>query len=542
MKRTNLKQELEQTQETIRGLKEELDATHDEFQKTNSELLQLTSELEDRVAERTRALRESQETLKKHRHHLQELVRERTAELRNLNEELKGRLSELRASEERFRSLGVTIPDVVYRTDTNGEFTFINDAIRRLGYAPKELIGTHFNEMILPADVEAVSRSIVLPKYAGRLTGDDSAPKLFDERRTGKRRTKDLELRVAVKDCNPLKHGFVDPFDNGFIVVEINSSGMYEVNLNTKAEVFVGTIGVIRDISDRKEMEEDLRKARDNLEMKVKRRTAELQSTNDALNAEVSKRTRIQERLEKALDELKQSHAQLIEAEKMGALGTLTAGMAHELNNPMMGMLNFIQYCLKHTPEDDKRHTVLRDAERETNRCIDIVRNLLTFSRIEQEDEEVYVKESCAVIFDRVFQLLSYRIDKDSVSITQHVAEGTSEIWVKASNMQQVFLNLISNALDALNGIRKKEIDVDICPEGEFVRVTVADNGCGIAPENVPKIFDPFFTTKRPGKGTGLGLSVSQSIVNAHGGEIRCVSEVGVGTKFKVLLPIERKT
>ena len=240
-------------------------------------------------------------------------------------------------------------------------------------------------------------------------------------------------------------------------------------------------------------------------------------------------------------DQLKGSQAQLMQAGKMGAMGTLTAGIAHELNNPMMGLLNFVQYCLKHTSPDDKRYTVLQDAESETKRCSDIVQNLLTFSRMEQEGEEEYHKVSGTKIVDRVLKLLSYRFEKENVLLINHTAEGTPAIWVKENNIQQVIFNLINNALDSVKTSEKKEIRVDIRPEGKFVQLTTADTGCGIAPKNLEKIFDPFFTTKPVGKGTGLGLSICHSIVESHGGEITCESDIGKGTTIRVLLPIEKR-
>jgi C4-dicarboxylate-specific signal transduction histidine kinase len=111
---------------------------------------------------------------------------------------------------------------------------------------------------------------------------------------------------------------------------------------------------------------------------------------------------------------------------------------------------------------------------------------------------------------------------------------------MKPNSIQQLILNLTTNALDALEGSEKKELDVDIHREGEFVRMTFADTGCGIAAESLRSIFDPFFTTKPVGQGTGLGLSVSQGIVKAQGGQITCESEPGAGTKFIILLSIER--
>jgi len=244
---------------------------------------------------------------------------------------------------------------------------------------------------------------------------------------------------------------------------------------------------------------------------------------------------------EKYHSEQKEMQLQLVRVEKMSALGTMAAGVAHELLNPMMGMLNFAQYCLKHTTEDDSRYPVLQDIERETRRCVDIVSNLTTFSHMEKQSEEGYQEESLATIIERVVKLLSYRIEKEHVSSTQQVAEGTPRIWMKVNGMQQVLLNLISNALDAVMESRKKEIHVEVHREGDFVQLTVADSGCGLAPENLEKVYDPFFTTKPIGQGTGLGLTTSRSIIDSHGGNITCESELGVGTTFRILLPVETK-
>jgi two-component system NtrC family sensor kinase len=110
-----------------------------------------------------------------------------------------------------------------------------------------------------------------------------------------------------------------------------------------------------------------------------------------------------------------------------------------------------------------------------------------------------------------------------------------------ANGIQQLVLNLTLNALDALIDSEKRELNVDMRPEGEFVRITIADTGCGIASESLGSIFDPFFTTKAAEQGTGLGLSVSQGIVTAHGGKITCESKPGAGTEFTILLPIKRR-
>jgi|GEM_PF-905997 len=237
-------------------------------------------------------------------------------------------------------------------------------------------------------------------------------------------------------------------------------------------------------------------------------------------------------------EKLQSQSMQMVQTEKLRTLGTMAAGIAHELNNPMMGILNYVQYCRKHTAADDRRGPVLTDAEKEIRRCIYIVDNLLTFSRTEKVDRKWQERANFASIIDRILRLLSYKISADQVSIIKKYAENIPDIPGDENKMEQVFLNLIKNALDALKPGDRKEIHLEAQTKGNFLAVTVADTGSGIKPGDLTKIFDPFFTTKEAGMGTGLGLSVVSSIIREHGGKITCESEPGQGTAFKVLLPL----
>ena len=235
---------------------------------------------------------------------------------------------------------------------------------------------------------------------------------------------------------------------------------------------------------------------------------------------------------------LKESQAKRTQSEKVTASDIMVASLAHELKNGMMSILYFIQYCLNSTSKEDKRATALLGAERETKRCMNIVRSFLTHLRIEKEEDEEAPREvNCAVVIDRVFKTLSSRIEKEGVFIIRRYRAEIPKVWMKEGSIQLVFLNIISNALDALKKTARKEIHVDINREGQFIRVTIRDNGCGIARKNLAKIFEPFFTSKPPEEGAGLGLSICESIVDKHKGMIICESKLGTGTKFKILLP-----
>jgi len=301
------------------------------------------------------------------------------------------------------------------------------------------------------------------------------------------------------------------------------------------------------EIKRRKRAEMELKKSQDYLEQLVHERTADLKNANEELTKQVYDRMKAQEKLndaykalKKTHNQLKESQNQLIQSEKMNALGTMVAGVAHEMNNPMMSILNYAQHCLKYTPSDDMKYNTLQDIQNETKRCIDIIKNLLTFSRREEEGEEGYQEASCAELFERVLKLMSYRIEKQNIFIKKNIAEGLPLIRIKVNNIQQLFFNLVQNALDAVKGQEKQEIMISNTCEDGYVKVIISDNGCGIEPANLTRIFDPFFTTKPTGEGTGLGLSICHNIINTHKGKMSCESKVGLGTSFKMLLPIEK--
>ncbi len=211
--------------------------------------------------------RKTQESLQNARDELEMRVADRTAALGAANEALRAEINvrraaeaHLRQSEERFRSLVQTIPDIVYRLDADGKFIFINNAIKFLGYEPEELIGRHFRVLLHPKDAEIVSRSRVLPGFEGKTTGPKNAPKLFDERRTGKRATRNLEVRLLPKNT---AH---DPMvGNVFSCGEIISIGQFDKDIIVKEKKFLGTVGIIRDVTERKRADNALRESEEML-------------------------------------------------------------------------------------------------------------------------------------------------------------------------------------------------------------------------------------------------------------------------------------
>ncbi|MFH1372552.1 MAG: ATP-binding protein [bacterium] len=259
----------------------------------------------------------------------------------------------------------------------------------------------------------------------------------------------------------------------------------------------------------------------------------------------------LEERIEARTQELEQAQAQLIQSEKMGAIGQLAAGVAHELNNPLGGILGYAQFALEKmhknisdkssSPEMDKYVRYLRDIETQARRCKSIVQNLLRFSRASHGTK--FEKIDVNKIVEDTVTFVEHQLHMHQIAIQVALDPNLPTIQGDAGQLQQVFTNLIINAMHASTPESEIKIISRFSPAvGEFggaVELWFVDQGTGIAPEYIKKIFEPFFTTKDVGRGTGLGLSVSYGIVRSHGGEIRVDSTPGEGTTFAVILPVQ---
>jgi two-component system NtrC family sensor kinase len=239
------------------------------------------------------------------------------------------------------------------------------------------------------------------------------------------------------------------------------------------------------------------------------------------------------------LHELVRRQELLVQAHKLQAVGTLTAGVAHELNNPV----NNIMLTAAALQED---HDALSDAERldmvkdlvsESERARDIVRNLLDFAR---ESETELTPLDVEQLVGETLQLASNQVKLAKVRVCGEVEENLPAVYGDRHQLTQVCLNLVLNALDAMPGGGTLTISAERADDGNCVQLRFADTGVGIPAANLGSIFDPFFSSKKHGKGTGLGLSVSLGIVQQHGGHIGVESEPGKGTTFTVSLPIAK--
>lgn len=238
--------------------------------------------------------------------------------------------------------------------------------------------------------------------------------------------------------------------------------------------------------------------------------------------------------IEQDVTDKRRLEATIAQSEKLAAVGQLAAGLAHEINNPLTAIIANTQLLQREIePEDDKRELVDL-ISKAGYRAAQVVRNLLDLARKEQ-----YVFEPTDVneTLRNALSLLHHEFMARSIELVFDPADDLPSINGSPDHLQGVWLNLLTNAMDALEN-SANEIHVSSSFHGNEIRVIVSDNGKGIPPERLNRIFEPFYTTKAPGRGTGLGLSLCHRVIKQHGGHILVDSQMGIGTKFTVILPI----
>jgi len=265
------------------------------------------------------------------------------------------------------------------------------------------------------------------------------------------------------------------------------------------------------------------------LERAVQRRTADLARKN--------------KELAETLDKLTRTQNQLVRSEKMASIGQLVAGIAHEINNPVNAIVNTVgplEEALAELagggPARDEVASDIRDmvrvVQRGAQRTKAIVSALHNYSRT---DDEKLVEFDLNRSLDDSLELLRHQL-KGNITVEKRYGE-VGRIQGHAGQVNQVFMNLLTNAIQAVAGHQDATITIDTAPRDDLVEVKIGDNGPGIPADVVPRIFDPFFTTKDVGEGTGLGLAIVHELVERHGGTIEVDSQVGRGTSFTVTLP-----
>ncbi len=239
--------------------------------------------------------------------------------------------------------------------------------------------------------------------------------------------------------------------------------------------------------------------------------------------------------MERKLSETRQ---QLLQSEKLAAMGRLTSQIAHELNNPLFGIMNTLELMKTEISPQNKRRKLLDMSISETVRLAEMLRKMLSFSKPDQEQK---VNININTVLDEIALLYEKRFRENSVKFEYHFAEDIPMVYASKDQLRQVFLNMISNAMDAMPDGGKLKIATE--NHRNKVCIVIADTGIGIKEEHIEKIFDSFFTTKTDSvKGVGLGLSVCYGFVKDHGGDIKVTSKVGEGTTFRICLPASKNS
>lgn len=275
---------------------------------------------------------------------------------------------------------------------------------------------------------------------------------------------------------------------------------------------FKGVVLVSQDVTEKEKLSEELKKTNEQLEQIVSERTAEI---------------------EKAYNELKIAQLQLMQTEKMAAIGQFVSGVAHEINSPLDGIQNCIRMVLSDIEDKSQIQNYLSLALEGLFKIEILVRQLLDYARPHSfEKEELEVKE----ILEASLQLSIYKLKENNITLENNFGSGIKNILGDRHYLSQVFVNLFLNACDAMPNGGKLIITTENI-ENNYVMVKVKDTGIGIPKENLNKIFDPFFTTKQKDKGTGLGLYLSYNVLHEHGAKVFVKSKINKGTEFTISFP-----
>ncbi|MBW1716263.1 MAG: PAS domain S-box protein [Deltaproteobacteria bacterium] len=231
-----------------------------------------------------------------------------------------------------------------------------------------------------------------------------------------------------------------------------------------------------------------------------------------------------------------ETQEKLLHSEKLAAMGRLTSQIAHELNNPLYGIMNTLELLKTEVSPQSKRRKVLDMALSETVRLTELLRKMLSFSKPDEEERQ---PTDINTLLDEILLLVGKQLRENGIRISSSFADDLGEVYASRNQLRQVFLNMVNNARDAMPD--GGTLSVKTLAKGDNIYIEITDTGIGIREENIDKIFDAFFTTKDSIKDVGLGLSVCYGFIKEHGGDIRVSSKWGSGTIFTITLPIYKE-
>ncbi len=348
----------------------------------------------------------------------------------------------------------------------------------------------------------------------------------------------DRELRLATFNIGGFSFGFViiAALCVGFIVHRMVYVPLHDLEAGAQ-QISSGNLQEMIPVRSRDEFGQ-LANSFNFMTEALRKSQGELQQWGNTLEQKVAEKT----------EELRIASAESAQREKLASVGLLAAGIAHELNNPLTGVLTFTSLVRKKMPEGSAEAEDLDLVIGETTRCSSIIRRLLDFAR-EKTPENKFadlnqIIEDTARFIERPAYL-------QNIDIDMHLDPDLPRIWLDEDLIKQVLMNVLVNAQQSIEHEGSVTIRSRVAPEEKapdsgaeavpMVEVSVTDTGCGIAEKDLQRIFDPFFTSKGVGQGTGLGLSVSHGIIRAHGGTIEVESEAARGTTFRIYLPLRTK-
>lgn len=401
------------------------------------------------------------------------------AELANNQAKIEKKNEELSQAKEFIENVLENMAETLLITDNQGTIKKVNKAtLHLLGYLEEEILGRPIRTILYLEE----GRENLLEEY-------------YLDNRRGPERVQNFDMNYLTKEGEKIPMSF-------------SSSRMK----NTKGRI-VGVIMVAR----------DMRKIRKLLRV-----------TKETAKAE---RKKAQE-LRKAYQELQNLQNQLVQSEKLASIGRLAAGVAHEINNPLTGVLTFAHLLLSDIPDNDSRRDDLEIIVKEATRCRLVAQNLLDFAR---QNEPQKTPTDINRVVEEILSLLENQVRFQNIKIMKNLHPSLPALLIDANQIQQAFMNIILNAQEAMFQRGSLTVGTDLSEDGDFVEVKFIDTGCGIPKENLSTIFEPFFTTKDVGKGTGLGLAITYGITKRHGGDICVRSREGKGTTIIVRLPVNTR-